>query len=238
VYGAATRLDEMANDVKAQLHASCRHVHLRLSPLHRFENTVELGKRDRFADVVNSEEHVAFLPYTIPPGRFLGDVMNNLGGGVGQGSDLVLYNAFDWEHLRKRFIALPGGPRTARLASGPRELTAALNAVYATEPEFNVERPADSLPSRPGHAWQWTSTGLMPARAARSSKSKASISGGAEELRAWLAALGVKKAHSPVGDRPLSLIVNPNAAVTVHNEAFDASLNWLEKPPRAKERAE
>lgn len=169
-------------------------------------------------------------PYTIPPGRFLGDVMNNLGGGVGQGSDLVLYNAFDWEHLRKRFIALPGGPRTARLASmRPPVLIATLNAVYAAEPEFNVGRPAESLPARPGHAWQWTSTGLMPARTAGASKLKPSLGGGAEDIRAWLAALGVKKAYSPVGDRPLSLIVNPDATVTLHNEAFDASLNWLEK---------
>jgi len=61
------------------------------------------------------------------------DVMNNFGGGVGQGRDMVLYNAFDWEHLRQRFVKLPGAARSA--ASGrqsskesQKEMMATLNA--------------------------------------------------------------------------------------------------------------
>jgi hypothetical protein len=33
--------------------------------------------------------------------------------GVAQGRDMVLYNAFDWEHLRQKFMQLPGAPRSS-----------------------------------------------------------------------------------------------------------------------------
>jgi hypothetical protein len=176
-------------------------------------------------------------PYIPPLGRFLGDVMNNFGGGVGQGSDLVLYNAFDWEHLRKRFVALPGIARSARMAAGrrPKDTAAALQAFFANEPEINVESPGKSLLARPGHAWRWTSTGFMPEKAAKSSKSKSSIGGGVDDIRAWLAGIGVKQAYAPFADRPLSLIVNPEAPVTVHTKAFEEALQWTEgKPPRRR----
>jgi len=177
-------------------------------------------------------------PYIPPPGRFLGDVMNNFGGGVGQGSDLVLYNAFDWEHLRKKFIALPGITRSARIGRGsrPKDVAAAVQAVFANEPEINVENPARSLAARPGHVWQWTPSGFAPLRtASRTSKSKSSIGRDVEDLSAWLAGLGVKQAYAPVADRPLSLIVNPEAPVTVHTKEFEAALQWTEgKPPRRR----
>jgi hypothetical protein len=170
-------------------------------------------------------------PYTIPPGRFLGDVMNNFGGGVGQGSDLVLYNAFDWEHLRKKFIALPGATRSARASGGrrPKELAAAVQAVFAREPEINVENTARSLSARPGLVWQWTSSGFVPQKVAKSSKSRSAIGRSVEELRAWLADLGIKQAYAPVADRPLSLVANLEAPVTVHSKEFDAALQWVDK---------
>ena len=44
-------------------------------------------------------------PYRPTGTAFLGDVMSTA---VWQGSDMTLYNAFDWEHLRQKFVKLPG----------------------------------------------------------------------------------------------------------------------------------
>src|SRR5262249_11315348 len=36
----------------------------------------------------------------------VGDTMNNLAGGAFQGVDAIMYNAFDWEYLRKQAVGL------------------------------------------------------------------------------------------------------------------------------------
>ena len=58
-----------------------------------------------------------YLPF-VPPLGFVGDPMNGLGDGVWQGRDMVLYNAFDREHLRQKFMQLPSAPRSSLDAEG------------------------------------------------------------------------------------------------------------------------
>ena len=43
--------------------------------------------------------------YTAP----IGDTMNNMGGGAFKGADAILFNAYDWEFMRKQFVSKPGG---------------------------------------------------------------------------------------------------------------------------------
>jgi len=105
-------------------------------------------------------------PYQPPPGGFVGDVMNNLAGGVWQGRDMVLYNAFDWEYLRQKLIKLPGSSRAIIDAKRPskgqqRKLVEELTKMFDGEARINVRKPEMALSSKRGFAWHWTSLGFQ-----------------------------------------------------------------------------
>lgn len=139
---------------------------------------------------------------------YLGDVMS--GGGVWQGSDMSLYNAFDWEHLRKQFAKLPGATSTARDRRSAKEkqddLVAMLDAAYGGT-AINVKRLDDAMPAGRDLAWHWTARGFQPV-AGRSGKKGASVMApGVEGLRSWLADLGVTEFYAPVGDRSLPTVI-------------------------------
>lgn len=62
---------------------------------------------DEFAyDFVNNR----YYKDIIPPSQFLGDLMNNLGGGAFQGPDSILYNTYDWEYLREQIMTINDNP--------------------------------------------------------------------------------------------------------------------------------
>ena len=158
--------------------------------------------------------------YQPPLGGFLGDVMNNMGGGLSQGSDMVLYNAFDWEHLRQKFVKLPGVARSAASArrsskESPKELAATLNARYSNSTLIKVDNPGKALPTRQGYAWHWTGRGFQPAARGATSKNRSALAPSVEGLRGWLHDRGVTEFYAPVGDRPLSMVINPNAHTTL-----------------------
>ena len=169
-------------------------------------------------------------PYQPPPGAFLGDVMNNMGGGVGQGSDMVLYNAFDWEHLRKKFVKLPGVARAAAPGDPPKEaqkdMTATLDASLANVTAIKVDNPGKALPTRPGYAWHWTGRGFQPAARGATSKGRAALAPSVEGLRDWLHDRGVTEFYAPVGDRPLPVVINPDAPTILQRKGV-GGMYWL-----------
>lgn len=163
--------------------------------------------------------------YQPPANGFLGDVMNNMGGGVGQGRDMVLYNAFDWEHLRQKFVKLPGVARSAASArrsskESQKEMTATLNASFSSATAIKVDNPGKALPTRPGYAWHWTGRGFQPAARGVNSKSRSALAPSVEGIRAWLHDRGVTEFYSPVGDHPLPMVINPNAHTTLDRKGF------------------
>jgi len=170
-------------------------------------------------------------PYQPPPNGFLGDVMNNFGGGVGQGRDMVLYNAFDWEYLRQKLVKLPG---VARSSAGARrsareqqkQAVATLNAVFSGETAIKVDNPGKALPARKGFAWHWTARGFQPAARGSGKKDRSQLAPSVEGVRSWLDDLGITEFYAPVGDRPLRMVINPNAHVTLDHKEF-GGLYWI-----------
>jgi hypothetical protein len=170
-------------------------------------------------------------PYQPPPFVFIGDVMNNTGGGLSQGRDMVLYNAFDWEYLRQRFVRLPGVARSVTEEERPskqqqEEVIAEVNARFADEPTIEVANPGQALADKPGFAWHWTPQGFQPARRVNEKKTGFRLPD-VEGLRTWLEDIGVKEVYAPIGDRPVRKVINPRAYVSLHRKEFDL-FDWPE----------
>ncbi len=163
--------------------------------------------------------------YQPGPGAFLGDVMTGLGGGVWQGRDMSLYNAFDWEYLRKKFVRLPGvAARSVIEAKRPSKahqskVAAELDKMFADEIEIDVRNPQKTLPFRDGYTWHWTARGFQPVKA-EVKKAGPRLSPQAEMIRSSLDGLGIKGAYAPVADRPLRAVITPNAYVSLHRKEF------------------
>jgi hypothetical protein len=165
-------------------------------------------------------------PYQPLLGDFIGDVMNNFGGGLSRGRDMVLYNAFDWEHLRKKLPRLPDVFRAIasekRLSKDQHDnLVDDWHKRFADETEIKVAYPGRVLSAREGFEWHWTSLGFQPGKSVRARKTKSGLTPGVEVIRAWLEDLGIKEVYAPVGDHPLHMVINPNTATTMHSEDFD-----------------
>jgi hypothetical protein len=163
--------------------------------------------------------------YQPGPGAFLGDCMNGLGGGVWQGRDMSLYNAFDWEYLRKKFVRLPGvAARSVSEAKRPTKaqqskVAAALDKMFADENEIDVRNPSKGLPFTDGFTWHWTSRGFQPVKD-ETKKGAVRFVANAEMIRSILEGLGLKTVYAPVADRPLRAVVAPTGYVSLHRKEF------------------
>jgi hypothetical protein len=168
-------------------------------------------------------------PYQPPLGGYLGDVMNNMGGGVAQGRDMVLYNAFDWEHLRQKFVTMPGAVLSAAKPSAKeaqKELVATLDASFAGVTAIKVADPGKALPARQGYTWHWTGRGFQSAGRGASTKGRSALAPSVEGLRTWLHDRGITEFYAPVGDRPLPMVIDPDAPVPLHRESV-GGMDWL-----------
>lgn len=167
-------------------------------------------------------------PYRPLGGAFLGDVMS--GGGVSQGSDMSLYNAFDWEHLRQRLVRIPrvgsSSVRTPRTGKDrQQEIVATLDTVF-TGSAIKVKNPAGSLPARDGWSWHWTPRGFQSVAAGAGRKRVPAMAPSAEALRSWLAGLGVAEFHAPVGNDALPMLVDVEARGRLQRENV-GGMYWL-----------
>jgi hypothetical protein len=177
-------------------------------------------------------------PYAPPPNQALGDVMS---GGWGQGRDLVLYNAFDWEFLRNRLAALwASSTRMGSLrrpsAKQRKALVSSLRARFDNEASVDVRRPQTSLTRDRGNVWQWTCSGFQSVRATRTTRVKSGLGASAEGFLECLADLGVDEVHAPIGGRPLSVVVNPEGRRSLHSSEFHAFEFAKPEPVRPRKR--
>ena len=165
-----------------------------------------------------------YLPF-VPPSGFLGDPMNSLAGGVWQGRDMVLYNAFDWEHLRQKFMKLPGAPRIGLDAEGKgssknmqKKMVTDLQTIFADDREIEIDNLESALYSKPGYEWHWTAQGFQLVRKGGNTRSKSRLTPSVEMIRSALRDLGIRKAYLPVANRPLTMVINPKTYPSVHSE--------------------
>jgi hypothetical protein len=156
---------------------------------------------------------------------YLGDVMS--GGGVWQGSDMSLFNAFDWEYLRQRLVKIPRS--TARRAAkvSRDELVAALEPAFPRREAIKVTNPERTLSAAPGVTWQWTARGLEPVVDDVPKKRGRVLGATAEALRSSLHDQDVSEFHAPVGNRPQPAIVSPNATPVLQRENV-GGMYWLQ----------
>ena len=166
-------------------------------------------------------------PYQPLPGSFIGDVMNNNAGGVKRGRDMVLYNAFDWEHLRKKFVQLPGVSRLLAAEKRPTkkeevELVNDFHQRFADETEIKVANLGRALSTKEGFVWHWTPLGFQQVERAKDRKTRSGLAPIAEAIRSWLEDLGINEVYAPVGDHPLRMVINRDVSTSLHNHAFEA----------------
>jgi hypothetical protein len=169
-------------------------------------------------------DHFAFdfyllKPYSPPPGSFLGDVMNNFGGGVRQGRDLVLYNAFDWEHLRKKLAALVTSSKTvSSTRRSSRKIQEddtlpAFGSAFSGASAIKTSNPGASLPRKTGYIWAWTAQGFQPVPRVGSKRGSVEQDPIAASIFRLLEGEGVKEFFAPVGRRSLLMVVHPSALI-------------------------
>lgn len=172
-------------------------------------------------------------PYAPPAGQELGDVMSP---GWGQGRDLVLYNAFDWEFLRNRLAALWSrstlmGSTRRPTAKQRKALVDHLRKTFAGEGTVNVRHPQTALPRERGGVWHWTRSGFQYVRTTRAKGARSRLGASAKGFLASVADLGIEEFHAPIGDRPLSMVVSPAGYRSVHSSKLHA-FEFAETEPR------
>ena len=161
-------------------------------------------------------DFVNLRPYfPLPPGAsFLEDVMFPF---LSQGMNSVLYNAFDWEHLRQELV------RISTLQSVRRKkLGEVIKEPFKKVEKIQLEHPESTLYSKKGFEWHWTDTGFkLLERKQRTRKSGLAYS--AQGLLSALKELGVKEIYAPVDVKPLTILINTMTRVTCYNNGIQSS---------------
>ena len=143
VVGGNLRGKEMTGSILGQEVGHLFGLEPRESP--HFEDPLDgLHSKDPVLNDPFAFDFYLLKPYQPGPGAFLGDVMNGRGGGVWQGRDMSLFNAFDWEYLRKKFVRMPGVARSLIEVKRPTKahqskVAAALDKMFADENEIDVK---------------------------------------------------------------------------------------------------
>jgi hypothetical protein len=103
---------------------------------------------------------LAFDPLnpTTPRPSFIGDVMNNSGGGAWRGRDAIAYNACNWEVLREGLMNLSDQATGTEINPARTDPCIAAKRIDVTHPEYNhlIGSFAD------GPLWAITPHGLVP----------------------------------------------------------------------------
>ena len=105
-------------------------------------------------------------------------------------------------------------------------MTATLDASLSSATAINVDSPGRALSTRQGYAWHWTGRGFQPAARGATRKGRSALAPSVEGLRTWLHDRGVTEFYAPVGDRPLPMVINPNAHTTLDRKGV-GGMYWF-----------
>jgi hypothetical protein len=149
---------------------------------------------------------------------------------------MVLFNAFDWEHLRKKLVQLPRISALTAAKERPTkgeqdELVSEVNEIFASVPEMKVADPGKALPPKKGVQWHWTDLGFERVSSGETNKARARLSPTAETIRTWLEDLGVSEVYTPIGGRSLHFVINPNTATSLPEKDFEISGQTADEAP-------
>jgi len=171
-------------------------------------------------------DFVLLRPYHPSPqgygGAYLGDVMSLAWW---QGRDSTLFNAYDWEHLRKKLSQLPGVAHKKMEQSEPelqKKAIEELQIAFSDLQIIKVDNPESSLSSKPGFDWHWTHMGFQLLKA-NEQKSGCGITQSVEAIFSGLKKLDVKEVYAPINGKPMTIAINPNSKLSMQCEIDHSS---------------
>ena len=154
-------------------------------------------------------------PYNPPEtGFFLGDVMS---WAWGQGMNYTLYNAYDWEHLRKVLVRISGLQRAGR-----KRLADVIKKPFDKLEKIRVQRPESTLYSKRGYEWHWTDTGFRLLQGKEKNRKKG-LTLSTEAIFSVLKELGAKEIYAPVNGKPLPILIDAMTPITCYNNGIRSS---------------
>jgi hypothetical protein len=159
-------------------------------------------------------DFVLLRPYLGIPRGPVADVM---GGYWGRGKDLVLFNEYDWEHLRIKLLAPPGIAseiENEKELKAQKKMTDDLETAFADQ-KIEVENHERFLPLKPDLKWHWTRSGFQLLKKGQlASYDPTSI----EMIFSTLEKLGIKEVYAPIYGKPFPIVVNPGGGTAIRCE--------------------
>ncbi len=162
-------------------------------------------------------DFVLLRPYLGVPRGPVADVM---GVNWGRGKDLVLFNEYDWEHLRKRLLAPPGITSEIKGEKNQyalKKMTDDLESSFADQ-KINVENYEKSLSSKPNLKWHLTRSGFQLLKKGQYDFDPTSI----EMIFSNLEKLGIKEIYAPVYGKPFPVVVNPGGSSDIRCDIVES----------------
>lgn len=155
-------------------------------------------------------DFVLLRPYLGVPRGPVADAMD---GFWGRGKDLVLYNAYDWEHLRQKLVAASGIASESEDENEPEEykkkVTNDLETSFADLTPIKVENYDSILSPKPGFEWYWTHLGFQLLRKGIQTYDPTTS---VETIFSALEKDGITEVYAPIAGKPFPIIVNPDGS--------------------------
>jgi hypothetical protein len=147
------------------------------------------------------------LKHYYPSTNPVADVM---GIAWGRGRDLVLFSAFDWEHLRKKLAALPGMAveivDKTETDEFQKKVVDDIQKIFAVDQQIEVENPESILASKSGFQWHWTNLGFQLLEEQEQNSKGFTLN--IDMLFSTLKKLGIKEFYAPIDGKPMTVVIN------------------------------
>jgi hypothetical protein len=168
-------------------------------------------------------DFVLLRPYYPPQGgaNFLQDVMFPF---LSEGMNSILFNAYDWEHLRRELVEISAlALKGLNESGGKKKLVGEVQKLFAKLQKIQVQNPESTLSSKPGFEWHWRRNGFQRLVEGKPYRNKSGLAPSAESLLSTLKELGVKEFYAPIDGKPLTIITNTTVHVTCYNNGIRSS---------------
>ena len=156
-----------------------------------------------------------YYPYSQGPlGAFLGDVMSYAWQ---QGKDQTLFNAYDWEHLRRKLVDLPlqamkdqgEAESKDKEKSKKDKMVENIQNAFTDLQKINPYTAESTLTSKPGFEWHWTRMGFQRLIEGKARKNRSGLAPSAEAVLSAMRDNGVKEVYAPVDGKSLDIVISP-----------------------------
>jgi hypothetical protein len=136
-----------------------------------------------------------------------------------QGMNSTLYNAYDWEHLRKQLTKISVIQRVGR-----KKMVEVVQRPFAKLRKIEVGRSGSTLPPRAGFQWHWAQNGFELIKTEQKIR-KSGLTPRAEGFLSTLRELGIKEFYAPIEGKPFTIVINKRDHITCYsNESRSSGL--------------